>query len=348
MVSQVVELAREWVELEGRKTPGFHGAYLLGSILDMPENASFATYRDVDLGIVVPDGSGHDSGRKNDELLYRGLILEISYHELERFRSLEAVLSDPEYTSCFAVDCILSDPTDILRDLHTVVARDCARRKWVLARCDYEKARFMDHLRAMRQPASPTAAGFHLGYGLCYLAGLVAVADLRVPTHRRCLILMRELLEPRGESALCEEALDILGCRHMNRAQIESYLQEGAEIFDRAVEVKRSPSPTGHKLHAFGRPYFVQAAKEMIDEGYHREAMWWICGCYNLSNAAIQNDAPEEEKPQFQASLDCLLDDMGLSTPEDWAVRAEQARALAEEVFQVADEIVAQNPEIVD
>jgi len=86
----------------------------------------------------------------------------------------------------------------------------------------------------------------------------------------------------------------------------------------------------------------------MIDEGYHREAMWWISGFHYGSNAAIQNDAPESEKSQYQMGFGRLLDDLGWTSSDKRATRLEQARALADEVFQVADEIVAQNPEIVD
>jgi len=345
-VGQVTELAKEWVELEGRKTPGFHGAYLLGSILGMPENASFATYRDVDLEVVVPDGSGHDSGRKNEELPYKGLILEVGFQEL--YRSPEVVLADPGMAPCFAVNSILSDPTGMLRALHEAVAKEYTRREWVSARCVHEKMRFWERFEPSYQTDSPAEIFYRVARAMCYVAGIVAVAHLRQPTHRRCLILMRELLEPRGKSGLCEKTLRILGYSKMSRAQVESCLQEAARAFDRAVEVHHSPSRLGFKLHPHVRPYLVQAAQEMIDEGYHREAMWWISGFHYGSNAAIQNDAPESEKSQYQMGFGRLLDDLGWTSSDKRATRLEQARALADEVFQVADEIVAQNPEIVD
>jgi hypothetical protein len=347
-VSQVVELAREWVEFEGCKTPGFHGAHLMGGIVTMLDDAPFATYRDVDLAIVVPDGCGWRSGRDNVEVPYKELILEVSFHDLGEYRSPQAVLSDPELALCLAVDSILSDSTGMLQELHTAVGKHYARREWVLARCEYEKRGVSEHLEEMRQADLPADVGLHLLFALGYVAGSVAVAHLRQPTHRRCGILMRELLEPLGKSELCEESLRVLGCSQMNRAQVESYLQEGARAFDRAVDVRRTQSPYGFKLQAHVRPYFVQAAQEMIDEGHHREAMGWTYFFHLAANMAIQNDAPDEEKAQFQAAFDRLLDDMGLSTPEDWTSRVEQAKALAEEVFQVTDEVVAQSPGIVD
>jgi hypothetical protein len=345
-VSQVVELAREWVELEGYKTPGFQGAHLMGSTAAMPRGAPFATYRDVDMNIVVPDGSRRD----HLNLPYKGLILEVNSYELKKYRSPEVVLANPNLAPHLAADSILSDPTGMLGELHEAVSGDYARRKWVLARCEREKALLLEDLEAISQPtpAGEASTCVRLLRGLSYLAGLIAVSSMRPPTARRCLLLMRELLEPQGRSDLCEEVLRLPGWAHMTQSQVESYLQEAVRAFDRAVEVHRTQSPYGFKLHPYVRPYFVQAAQEMMNEGHHREAMFWVCFFHYLSNTALQNDAPEEEKARSQAGFDRLLDGMGLSTPEDWTARAEQARAVAEEVFQVADEIVAQNPEIVD
>jgi hypothetical protein len=282
------------------------------------------------------------------DLPYKGLILEVSFRELARYRSPEAILSRPGLTHCFAVDSILSDPTGMLRALREAVAREYTRREWVLARCEYEKRSFADELDMMYQADAPAEVAWYLLWALVYVAGIIAVAHLRQPTHRRCLALMRELLESQGRSDLCEEALAVMGCAHMSRRQVEGYLRDTMSAFDRAVEVHRTPSPIDFKLHPHVRPYIEEGARELIREGYHREAIPCICVYHWVASKALQQDAPEEEKPLFQVEFDRLLAAMGLATREDWAARAEQARALAEEVFQVAGEIVAQNPEIVD
>ena len=48
-VKQVIELAKEWVEIYGSQTPGFCGAHLMGSINHMPPDTPFPAYKDVDL-----------------------------------------------------------------------------------------------------------------------------------------------------------------------------------------------------------------------------------------------------------------------------------------------------------
>lgn len=50
-VGRVMTSASEWVERHGKQIPGFRGAHLIGSILALPHEAPFPSYRDVDLNI---------------------------------------------------------------------------------------------------------------------------------------------------------------------------------------------------------------------------------------------------------------------------------------------------------
>lgn len=343
-VREVIELTSEWVTAYGSQTPGFRGAHLMGSINTMSEHEPFPAYRDVDFHLVLDI----DENEPNQELSYKGLILECASSSINAYRSLPSVLSDPGLCPNLVTDSILSDPTGMLRELHKGVEREYARRRWVTARCEYEKAQAVRHLDAMVKARSSGEVSFHLGMVLNFLSGLMAVSYLRMPTHRRLLILMKELLEQAGRSEVYERALDIYGCAHMTRAQMQSYLQEGIAAFDRAVEVHRTPSPYGFKLHPHVRPYFMEATQEMIDEGYHREAVVWIWVLYYLSNAAIQNDASEEEKPQFQSAFDRLLSGLDLLAPQAWPDRVQQAQELIDEISGIADGVVRCHPDIVD
>jgi len=181
-----------------------------------------------------------------------------------------------------------------------------------------------------------------------WVDALVAVANLKLPTHRRCLILTRQLLEGHGRAELHDELLRLLGYHHLTREQVERYLQAGAEAFDRAVQVARTPVQFGFKLCAHVRPYIIDAAQEMVDAGHHREAMFWIGGFLVIANGAIQADAPPADRPYFQATVDGLLADLGLDTLQAVAVRVARARVIAEAVFKLADEMVTNTPDIVD
>lgn len=344
-VGQVIDLAREWVDVEGSQLPGFCGAHLMGSLNYSPRDALFPPYKDVDLNLVFQGAQGwavHDE-------FYKGLILEYGSVSAERYRSPELVLSDPELASNLAVNSVLSDPMGMLAGLHEIVAQEYSRRRWVQARCQAEKHRTLQSLDELGHTSTPAEAFVSLWDSLVGLAGLIAIADLKPPTHRRCLILMKHVLETWNRSDLQEETLEVYGCAHMSRTQVNSYLQDCARAFDRAVEVTRTSIPFGGwKLHAHVRPYLVEGAQEMIDEGHHREAMFWIAPAFVLSNTAIQLDAPEGDKPRFQANLNHLLFDMGFSTSGDLGSRLQRAKELTENVFHVADDIVSRNTKVID
>ena len=98
--------------------------------------------------------------------------------------------------------------------------------------------------------------------------------------------------------------------------------------FDRAVEVYQTPIPYGFAIRPHLRPYHVEATQEMIDEGNHREAMYWIT-CLDTAYLALQNDAPDAEKPVFAAQLQAMQAALGFTSAEAWAERVAAAERLA-------------------
>src|SRR5690242_20684284 len=121
-VYQAIDLAKEWVDTQGRAIPGFRGAHLLGGALTLPKDAIFPAYRDVDLNIVC-EGARETA---THDLAYKGLILEYGVVDMERYCSPEAVLANPELASNLAVDSILADPCGLLEPLHQAVAAQYA------------------------------------------------------------------------------------------------------------------------------------------------------------------------------------------------------------------------------
>jgi hypothetical protein len=343
-VAQAIISAREWVDLHGSRVPGFRGAHLMGSILSMPKDALFPPYKDVDIMLVLENIQGEQEEYAL-EISYHGFILECGALSIEQYRSPEKVLSNPELACNLAVKSILSDPTSLLIPLQAVVAGEYARRKWVRARCTYEKQLVTESLEALRRAFSPferEEAIFQLLSVMLYLAGLLAVAHLRPPTYRRSLVLLRTFLVEQGRRELYEEALNILGYAHLTRQQVESYLQDGTLAFDRTLEVKQGPFPFDYKYHPHVRPYIINGSQEMILEGYHREAMFWIHGFLKFSTFALQMYAPQAERLFFQAKLENLVQDLGLATSDELLTRFQRAEELARNIFAIADDVVAQ------
>ncbi len=92
-VQEIEKLVSNWVEQTGSQTPGFIGAYLLGGIIQMPKDAPFPDYRDVDL--IIVSAGGKRPQEENLEVNLDGVMLEVGTWGIEEHASAKAILANP-------------------------------------------------------------------------------------------------------------------------------------------------------------------------------------------------------------------------------------------------------------
>lgn len=338
-VGEIGDLVQEWVDREGRHLPGFCGAYLFGSIATMPEDAPFATYRDVDVIVVLDSGTKRTD--ENLEIPFKGLMLEVGFIGMDEHRDAEATLARPDRAGMIAATRILADPLGVLAPLQCEVRRHYADPEWVATRCMVEKQMMTDGLHAMLASSEPIPRLLALVPVAFGMAGLLDVARLVVPTSRRALVRLRRRLSLAGRAALFEEILSVCGVETLSRAEVEEFHRIMLAAFDRAVQVKHSILPYSFKVEAHTRPCVNEAIAEMIAEGHHREAAFYLALPYGGVTAIIQHDAPDAERPSVQAEYDRVLDALDLLHPREWQGRVQRARACIEQITQIADASIA-------
>ncbi len=340
-VAEVIARTRSWVEGEASHLPGFAGAYLFGSITALPPDAPFALYRDVDV-IVVSTG-GTKPMEENLESPYRGLMIEAGFMGLEQHASPDVILADAGIGPNFSTTTILADPLGMLAPLQRAVAVEFAQQRWVRARCEAAMAATVQQLGAMR--AAPVGARLAASwFFLNELCAVLALARLARPTHRRTLTLLRDLLEEQGRLDLHERALTVWGSAGMGADAVQATLDDAAVAFDRAVALKHTPAPYDFKIQAHLRPYMVDAGQALIDEGFPREAMFWIALTHWLSTSVLHNDAPADQQPHFDDQARGLNAMLGFSAEAAWPRRIALAEQLTQEIFRMAGEVVALLP----
>jgi hypothetical protein len=170
-------------------------------------------------------------------------------------------------------------------------------------------------------------------------------AVLKPPTGRKCSILFLDIMKNHGKQDLHESTLKFLGCQTMERVDVERHLEDLSNTFDRTIEIARSPS-LGDKVNKATRPVVVEGAWEIINEGFHREAMSWISSIRAMCQQTILRDAPEEEQEKYVEQYQKLLADLGFYTENDFQKRAEDGKQLLEEVMKFAMQIVETNRKI--
>jgi hypothetical protein len=353
---QAKQAAAAWVSENVNQWPGIAGAHLVGGITTMPDDAPFPSHKDVDVHLIFDAGSRmlEPTGPFANmlEVPYNGILIEAGIKPVSDYASAEEVLANPEIAHHLTVDSVLYDPKGWLRDLQEQVKVEYPRRRLVQARIDFERKGLAGAF-ALREMAKGLygASGevSVLGYTTTYIAATLCVARLSSPSiGGRLWVRMRETLATYDRLDLYDDLLALLGVKDVNRDRAQHFLDEGAKAFDRAVQIRRTPIPFGHKLHPHLRPYFVETCQGMIDEGYHREALGWTTPFVLATTDVIKFDGDEAEKPPYAALQLSLLETLGLADEDAREARFAQATALYDQYFALADEIVATNRAVVD
>jgi hypothetical protein len=242
------------------------------------------------------------------------------------------------------------------------VEREYARREWVRRRCEHARQTLEGSLNwpgtsaanpAQALATASSAAATHdqvLAWLLpiIFTTPMVLVADLQNPTHRRGLANMGQVLTRYGHPALHERVLRILGSQAMTRELVEVLAAACAEVFDVAQAVRTTPFLLGSNISDFARPIAIGGAQELIEDGYHREALPWIIFVHTLCQKVLQNDASDEVRNRFAPAYQRLLMELGMPTYRALSERTEQLRCLLPDLWNATEEIIATNPAIVD
>ena len=350
------QTAIQWVKVNLETWPGLRAAHLVGSLAGTPDEAEFPSYKDVDILLIfdddapmlVPKGPFAD----NIETEYQGLLIEAGLKPVSGYRSPEAVLANPEIAHHLLVNSTLYDPDGLLEALHGLVKRDYARRHWVQVRCDYEREGFLGIL-GMAQGAErrmgPAAMANLTGYSLTYLVAMLCVVTLRPPTTGgRSWLRAREILYSWGRPELYGHWVSLYNLQSVTPEQAAERIDEAAALFDLAVVVKRSPHPFGHKMHVHLRPYFIETSRALLAEGFPAEASLWAAAFFFAATDILQMDGPSEERPRWAERQSAWLAELGLGTPAEREQVLDRLNELGEQIFTLANTIIASNPDITD
>ena len=309
-VLQVKHCTGEWLAQNLAQYPGLCAAHFVGSINTMPDDAYFPVYKDVDLHLIFKEGSpaleNHGPFANVLETEYRGVIIEGGYKPLSDYQTPEIVLANPEIAHHLTGDSLLYDPAGWLQRLQAPVRDGYARRQWVVARVEYER-KGLEQWQGLRPFAQAMdSSGSQqiqlLGYHVSFLVALLCVATLRAPSS--AYDRMRSILAEYNRLDLYEQVISILSLQRIPADQLDLLIQEGAEAFDLAVQLRRSPNPFQHKLNPHQRTYFVEKCRSLLAAGLIEEAVGWLLAFYLSSVTVILADGPDAVKPAFAARRD--------------------------------------------
>jgi hypothetical protein len=257
------------------------------------------------------------------------VLLEASYLSADQFRSSDLVLSDYHLAPSFRTAGILLDPSGHLTRLHGIVCREYARRYWVRQRCLNATARVLEHVARGNVDACLFGAGV--------TTHILLTAGLKNATVLTRYAAVRALLAEHGVREFHEKLLERLGSVSMSRERAERHLSTLTDIFDAAKTCVSKAFPFASDISEIGRPLAIDGSREMIDRGYHREAMFWIA----VTHSRCQKILAESEMPRtFKESYQDLLSDPGIASLDEIGKRCGEIRRFLPRVREVAEGIM--------
>jgi hypothetical protein len=345
VVKHAKDIARQWVIEEASKVPGFYGAYYAGSVNWLPDDAALPATSDVDVWVVYAHPNPPD---KLGKFIYRDVMLEVSYQPSDQLQSPDLVLGDYHMAGCFRTPSIILDPSGQLTKLQAAVSRDYGKRQWVYKRCEDAMKRVLRNLQRVNEsePFHDQVAAWLFANGV--MTHVLLVAGLKNPTVRRRYMAAQELMADYGHLDFYETLLSMLGCARMGRARVEHHLAALTDAFDVAKVVIKTPYRFAADISDIARPVAIDGSRELIEGGYHREAIFWMVATYSRCQHVLCHDAPAEMQDRSSVGYRRLVGDLGITSFADLQQRGEQVKGLLPHVWEVAEAIMASNPGIED
>jgi hypothetical protein len=341
-VEQAKDIAHQWVTDEARNVVGFRGAYVAGSAIWLPDEATLPPTSDVDLTIVLDTLKPPD---KIGKFRYQGILLDVSHMSADQLGSPDAVLSDYHLAGTFRHPGIIADPTGDLAALQSVVARDFGKRQWVFRRCEHARDKILSGLGQL-SPDEPLPDNV-----LCWLfptgvtTHILLVAGLRSPTIRQRYLAVRDLLFDYGQPEVHELLLDLLECATMSASRAAHHLAALTEVFDAASATGNTAFPFSSDISAIARPIAIDGSRDLIERGDHREAVFWMVVTYSRCQKILDHEALAL-RHRFDDGYRRLLGDLGIMSFPDLQARAEAVRNALPGIMEVAESIIDANPAI--
>jgi hypothetical protein len=338
-------LAARWVAGHRARLPGFAGAFLSGSAAWLPAGAHLPDTSDVDV-LVVTDVP--PAPPKLGKFRFEGALLDVGFLSWDDLGSPEDVLGSYHLAGSFRTDTVLADPTGRLAELHATVSANYAKRSWVRRRCRHAERRIVDGLGRL-DAAAPfhdqvTAWLFPTGV----TTHVLLTAGLRNPTVRLRYLAARDLLHRYGHEGFHEELLALLGCGRLARERVRHHLRATTAAFDDAAAVARTPFPFAADVTAAARPVAVDGSRALVDQGRHREAVFWIVATSARCQKVLAADAPPATRARHSPGFRELLGDLGVGSPGDLRRRAQDVLGFLPRLRRVTEAILAANPDVED
>lgn len=317
------KIAEAWVAAYARDR-AVTGAVYSGSIAERPEENDLPEDSDVDVLILLPQAK---TPEKIGKILVSGIFLDVSFLPDAILQDCEALISTYELAGSFRSKQIFYDPKGLLAPVGRFFDAHFGQQHWVMQRCErvFEKiAAGVDQYKETQTVLGNTNAWLFPA-GICTHA--ILVAGQENPTVRLRYLRTRELLTQWNRQDLYESLLALSGFDKLTQEQVQSHLDQLAVTFAQASKNRKSAFPFQNDITEEGARIAIQGSQTLIDQGNHREAVFWITATFERCHKILEADAPAIHAQRWPA-FEALLRDLRVDTNAGIAHRISEILAM--------------------
>lgn len=336
-------IAAEWVMFHLSEEPWFRGAYFSGSTILLNENEDMSASSDMDVVVVM----AHDeTPLKLGKFRYEGVLIEVTYLSWSKLQSAEDVLTDYHLAGSFRVNTIISDPTEHLEKLQQYVSAHFTEKTWIRRRCENARLRIEHGLKSInpRDPWHDQVTSWLFPTGVT--THVILVAALQNPTIRLRYLKVRDVLKEYGYGDVYTELLELLGVRDLTAERVELHLRALEQTFDAAVSIAKTPFFFSSDITAEARPIVIDGSRNLIQSGFHREAVFWMVATFARCHKIFEVDGSEEIQMKHRPAFDAMAADLGIFSTDDLTRRAKDVLDFLPKLWEIAESIISANQHI--
>jgi hypothetical protein len=137
----------------------------------------------------------------------------------------------------------------------------------------------------------------------------------------------------------------------MSRERVGQHLATLTNIFDAATKAVKTPFPFAlglSDISDIARPIAIDGSLELIERGYHREAMFWIAVTHSRCQKVLLGDMSVELVQSLNDSYRDLVGDLGIASFAGVRRRCAEIECFLPRVWEAAEGIMAANQQIED
>ncbi len=337
-MAEAARLAEAFVRAEAARYPGFFGAYLAGSILQLTAADTLPDGSDVDVVLVFEDPAVYP----HNKLEYGGILLEASALPASVFSDAETVLTTHYLAWAMAHGRILLDLSGTLLCRHREAAALWQSGKYLRARRDGFLTQLAEGAASCPQdaPLQDKVTAWAFGAGIATFPILTAAG--KNCTVRRRFSAVRTVLDAYGEMEFYARLTALLTGPTCFAAQLAPHMEALEAVF-RCACASTGPSETW-RFRCEIRPALFGAAIEdtrrILRSPFPQDAVFWMLATFARCMTVLWMDDAVAWRAWLPA-LRAFLAVLGIHSDADFAARRAQLTALLPEIHALTERMLA-------